>query len=112
MHTRLLRFLILAMLFSAITATAPSGALLKARYRQVEGTDPSYGQGAIEKNDLAHREIEPMIWLILVDEPGDPATWQNRLAEVTSSKNGSWSVERASPEEVEAVRTGKIALQK
>jgi hypothetical protein len=109
---RLLRFLLLTMLVSTITAAAPSGALLKARYRQVEGTDPSYAQGAIEKNDLPHHEIEPMVWLILVDEPGDPTAWQRRLTEVTRPQHGSWSVERASAAEVEAVRAGRVTLQK
>ena len=86
--------------------------LLEAHYRQVPNTDPSYAQGAIEKNDLAHREIEPMVWLILVDEPGDPDTWRQRLDAVTDPKHGSWSVANATTEEVEAVRTGKVTLQK
>lgn len=100
------------LLFSLLTAAAPSGVLLKARYRQVPGTDPEYAQGAVEKNDLAHREIVSMVWLILVDEPGDPDEWRNRLQSVTDSKHGSWTVERASAEEVEAVRVGRITLQK
>lgn len=100
------------LLFSLLTAAAPSGVLLKAHYRQVPGTDPEYAQGAVEKNDLAHREIVPMVWLILVDEPGDPDDWRNRLQSVTDSKHGSWSVERASAEDVEGVRSGRITLQK
>ncbi len=100
------------LLFSLLTATAPSGVLLKAHYRQVPGTDPEYAQGAVEKNDLAHREIVTMVWLILVEEPGHPDDWRHRLESVTDPKHGSWTVERASAEEVEAVRSGRIMLQK
>jgi hypothetical protein len=53
-----------------------------------------------------------MVWLILVDEPGEPRDWRNRLQSVTDPKHGSWTVERASAEEVEAVRSGRITLQK
>ena len=42
---------------------APAGVLLKAHYRQVPGTDPEYAQVAVEKNQLAHREVESMFWL-------------------------------------------------
>ena len=108
---RILRILFLMVLFSVLTAAANPGTLLKAHYRQVEGTDPSYGQGAIERNELAHREVEPFLWLILVDD-GDTDDWRRRLDAVTDPKHGSWSVTKASPEEVEAVRSGKIKLQK
>src|SRR5258706_16090772 len=108
MHTRFLRVLASMLLFSLLTATAPSGVLLKAHYRQVPRTDPEYAQGAVEKNDLAHREVEPMTWLILVDEPADPDDWRHRLDSVTDPKHGSWSVTRASAEEVEAGGAGKV----
>ena len=98
-------------LFPVLAAAATPETLLKAHYRQVEGTDPSYGQGAIERNELAHREIEPFIWLILVDE-GDSGNWRQRLDAVTNPKHGSWSVTKATPAEVEAVRSGKVKLQK
>ena len=86
--------------------------LLKARYAQVPGTDPSYGQGAIERNDLAHREIEPFVWLIQVEEPGDPATWRANLNAAVSPEHGSFTVECATPEEESALAAGKITLQR
>jgi hypothetical protein len=95
-----------------LAATAPAGVLLEARYRQVAGSNPEYAQGAVEKNDLPHREVRPMVWVILVDEPGDPDEWRQRLDAVTDPKHGSWSVGKATPEEIEGVRSGTITLQK
>lgn len=108
----MIRVFSLMLLFSVLTAAAPAGVLLKAHYRQVPGTDPEYAQGAVEKNQLAHREVESMFWLILVDEPGDPDEWRQHLDSVTDPKHGSWTVTRASSEEAEAVRSGKIVLQR
>jgi len=85
--------------------------LLKARYTAVEGTDPSYGQSAIERNDLRHRETEHFVWLILVDD-GDPAAWRDKLNAAVDPKHGSFAVECATPEESEAVRAGRITLQR
>jgi len=87
-------------------------AILKARYTQVPGTDAEYGQGAIERCDLRHREIERFVWLIAVDPPGDAAAWQKKLNAAVDPKHGAFAVGRASPEEEEAVRSGKIVLQR
>src|SRR5436190_1521992 len=86
--------------------------ILKARYTQVPGTDAEYGQGAIERCELRHREIERFVWLIAVDPPGDAAEWQRKLNANVSPKHGSFAVECATAEEVEAVRSRKIALQR
>jgi hypothetical protein len=88
------------------------GVLLEARYTAVAGSDPEYGQGAIERNDLRHREIEHFIWLVLVDAPGDPAAWQKKLNASVDGPHGSFTVTKASPEEEEKVRSGKITLQR
>ena len=85
--------------------------ILKARYTQVPGTDAEYGQGAIERCDLRHREIERFVWLIAVDPPGDAAEWQKKLNAAVDPKHGAFAVGRASPEEEESVRSGKIVLQ-
>ena len=85
--------------------------ILKARYTQVPGTDAEYGQGAIERCDLRHREIARFVWLIAVDPPGEAAEWQKKLNAAVDPKHGAFKVERASPEEEEAVRSGKIELQ-
>src|SRR5438270_8598587 len=77
----------------------------------VPGTDAEYGQGAIERCDLRHREIERFVWLIAVDPPGDAAEWQKKLNAAVDPKHGAFAVGRASPEEEESVRSGKIVLQ-
>jgi len=86
--------------------------LLKARYNAVKDSDPEYGQGAIERNDLRHREIEHFVWLVLVDAPGDPVEWQKKLNASVDGPHGSFAVARASPDEEEQVRSGKITLQR
>ena len=86
--------------------------LLKACYTAVKGSDPEYGQGAIERNDLRHREIEHFVWLLLVDTPGDPDEWQKKLNASVDGPHGSFVVARASPEEEEQVRSGKVTLQR
>lgn len=86
--------------------------LLKARYSAVAGTDAEYGQGAIERCEVRHREVEHFVWLILVDAPGDAGTWERRLNDNVDRKHGAFTVEHAAPEEEEAVRSGKIVLQR
>jgi hypothetical protein len=86
--------------------------LLKARYSAVEGTDPSYGQGAIERNELRHRPLPHLEWLILVDGPADLGEWQAKLNATVDPKHGSFTVECATAEEERAVREGKITMQK
>src|SRR5437762_2465041 len=65
-----------------------------------------------ERCDLRHREIERFVWLIAVDPPGDAAAWQKKLSAAVDPKHGAFAVGRASPEEEEAVRSGKIVLQR
>lgn len=86
--------------------------LLKAFYSQVKGSDPEYGQGAIEKNELPHREVARFVWLIQVPAPADAADWQRRLNAAVDPKHGSFRVVRASEEEKRAVAEGRIVLQK
>ena|SRR5690242_8409625 len=85
--------------------------LLKARYTQVSGTDPEYAQGAIERNDLAHREIAHFVW-VFQTEDGTPEEWERRLNASVDRKHGSFAVECASPEEEQGVRDGTITLQR
>lgn len=85
--------------------------ILKARYTQVPGTDAEYAQGAIERCEVAHREVERFVWLIAVEAPGDLAEWQAKLNANVDPKHGRFAVARASAAEVEAVRSGKIVLQ-
>src|SRR5947207_15510137 len=99
-------------LLCAMLAASSDTALLKALYRQVKGSDPEYGQVAIEKNELPHREIERFVWLIQVPAPADPADWQRRLNDAVDPKHGSFRVTQASEEEARLVAAGKIILQK
>ena len=85
--------------------------LLKARYTSIPGADPEYGQGAIERNDLAHREVEHFVWLIDTDD-GDTDAWQRKLNAAVDPKHGSFTVECATPEEEQGVRDGTITLQR
>jgi len=84
--------------------------LLKARYTSIPGTDPEYAQGAIERNELAHREIEHFVWVF--EAEGEPEEWERRLNATVDPKHGSFTVECATAEEEEGVRNGTIALQK
>jgi hypothetical protein len=90
---------------------APEDIVLKARYIAVEGTDPEYGQGAIERNELRHHPLPHLQWLILVDS-GDPASWQAKLNAAVDPKHGSFVVECASAEEEKQARDGTITFQR
>lgn len=95
-----------------VLVSAQDKVLLEAHYTQTGGSDPEYAQGAIEKNDLPHREISRFVWLIQVAAPGDPAEWQRRLNAAVESKHGSFRVTPASAEEQRRVDSGEITLQK
>ena len=84
--------------------------VLKARYIAVEGTDPEYGQGAIERNELRHHPLPHLRWLILVE--GSAEEWQTKLNATVDPKHGSFVVECASAEEEEQVRSGKVTMQR
>ena len=90
---------------------APDDTVLKARYIAVEGTDPEYGQGAIERNELLHHPLQHLQWLILVDA-GDPESWQAKLNAAVDPKHGSFVVECASVEEEKQARDGTITFQR
>jgi len=95
-----------------ITVLMMTVVLLKAHYTPVKGSDPEYGQGAIEKNELPHREISRNVWLVQVPEPGDPPAWERNLNDAVDRKHGSFRVTPATPEEQRKVDSGEITLQK
>lgn len=84
--------------------------LLKARYTVVPGTDPEYAQGAIERNELSHREIEHFVWIF--EAEGSAEEWETKLNASVDPKHGSFTVECATAEEEERVRNGTIQLQR
>jgi len=87
-------------------------SLLKAVYLPEHGADPEYGQGAIERNELAHREIEPFVWLIAVPPPDDASEWQCRLNAAVDPAHGSFRVVEATADEKKKVESGEIRLQR
>jgi len=89
---------------------APEDSVLKARYIAVEGTDVEYGQGAIERNELLHHPLPKLQWLIVTDRSTEDL--QTKLNDAVDPKHGSFVVECASEEEEQAVRSGKITLQR
>lgn len=96
--------------FLAMNAYA-EGTLLKAVYSPVAGSDVEYGQGAIERQELAHREIARNVWLIRVEE-GTADEWQRRLSESAGKEHGSFKVTEPTDEERRRVESGEITLQK
>lgn len=93
-------------------SAASEPALLKAIYTATPDSDPEYGQGAIERNELAHREIVHFVWLIQVPGPASTEEWQRRLNESVKPEHGVFRVVEATAEEKRQVATGEITLQK
>jgi len=102
---------ILTLLLSANIMASEDHCILKARYIAVEGTDIEHGQGAIERNELPHFPLEPVLWLIRVPRPDDPGEWERRLNAAVSRELGSFQVERPTADELRRVETGEIAFQ-
>jgi hypothetical protein len=86
--------------------------ILKALYTPVPGSNPEYAQSAIERNDLAHREIARNVWLIRVPEPGDTSEWQRKLNDAVDPKHGAFRVIHATADEERKVESGEMKLQK
>jgi hypothetical protein len=87
---------------------SPSHSLLKMTF---DGSDRELAQGAIERHDLRHREIELRIWLIEV-ESGSAGQWAERLTQALPQGSGRFHGTIATPEETEKVRRGEITLQR
>lgn len=85
--------------------------ILKAQYIAAEGTDIEHGQGAIERNQLEHAPLDPVTWLILVPEAGDPGEWERKLNATVDRKLGSFKVGRPTAEDTRRLETGEIAFQ-
>lgn len=112
MHFFTTVLLSLSLLMTTNAAATQDRTLLEATYTPIEGSDREYGQGAIERNELAHREIRPNVWVIRVPDEEGPATWAKRLNAAVDSKHGSFRVVEASDEERRGVESGEITLQK
>lgn len=84
--------------------------ILRVCYTPVEGTDVEYGQGAIERLELAHAPLGDRTWLIRVDDP-DAARWQQRLNDAVDPHHGSFVVEQPTDDELARVQRGEITFQ-
>ncbi len=105
--------ILLVLALHAPKATAMTNdVLLKARYNAVEGTDPEYGQGAIERNELRHHPLPHLEWLILAEAPVNASELQTKLNDAVDPKHGSFVVVSPTAEEEEQVRSGKITFQR
>jgi hypothetical protein len=86
----------------------PPLTILKMTFK---GADRELAQGAIERHDLLHREIQPKVWLIAVND-GTPPEWATKLTAVLPRNAGRFEGSFASDEEVGKVRSGEIKLQR
>jgi len=111
MHHRFNVSFLAVLLLTAAASTHKDPTLLKAIYTPANESDREYGQGAIERNELAHREIERNVWLIRVPDDAGPEEWQERLNE-SAREHGSFRVVVASEDERKRVESGEITLQK
>jgi len=84
--------------------------LMRAKYTPAAGADREHGQGAIERLELAHREIEQNQWLIAAPDDSIP-DWTSRLNAALPEETGTFELSAASDEECEKVKTGEIQLQ-
>jgi hypothetical protein len=100
-----------ALLLSANAMAQEDPCILKAQYIAVEGTDIEHGQGAIERNELPHIPLGPVLWLIRVPQPEDPAEWERKLNATVGRELGSFKVELPTAEELRRVEAGEIAFQ-
>lgn len=105
---RLITFVVVG--FLSLNASAET-IVRKALYFPVEGTDVEHGQGAIERNDLPHREVEPNVWFIRVPRPGSCEEWQRRLNASVDRRHGTFQVRELSRAEQERVDRGEIVFQ-
>ena len=96
------------MLLITILFLLNSQTLFEARFT---GPDAEYAQGAIERQELLHVPVARDVWIFAADD-GDPETWQTRLNGSLDPKRGSFTVRCATPEEVDDVTSGRIALQR
>ena len=100
-----------ALLLSANAMAKEDPRILKAQYIAVEGTDIEHGQGAIERNELPHFPLGPVVWLIRIPQPDNPAEWERKLNAAVGRELGSFKVELPTAEELRRVEAGEIVFQ-
>lgn len=83
----------------------------KAIYFPVEGTDIEHGQGAIERIEVSHCEVERNVWFVRLPAPGSCEDWQRRLNEVVGAPYGRFEVKELTESEQGRVDRGEIRFQ-
>jgi hypothetical protein len=94
-----------------ITNMNAHAGLYQARYTPRPNTDVEYAQGAIERCELAHREIQPLLWLVGA-EGVDARDLADRLNAAVVPDVGTFQVEEATEEQCRQLEAGEIELQK
>jgi hypothetical protein len=85
--------------------------ILRVCYTPAAGADVEYGQGAIERNELAHHVLTDVTWLVRVTSPASSEEWQKRLDASVEQRHGRFSVEPASADEQTRAERGEIHFQ-
>jgi hypothetical protein len=96
---------------SSMAKGTETPVLLRVTYHATEGSDIEHGQGAIERNELAHCVLAPTRWLIRVPPPGDREEWRTRLDASVSPTLGCFEVEEASEDERIKAERGELHFQ-
>ena len=110
--TRLITVCVIVLYLLPMSAATNEMMILKVRYIAVAGTDIEHGQGAIERNELEHCPITPVVWLVRVPEQSDPVEWNRRLDASVDRRSGCFVVERPSEEELKRVTAGELTFQR
>jgi hypothetical protein len=98
------------MIIFALLMLLMNDCVLKVRYIPAANTDFEHGQGSIERNELAHREIEPLVWLVRVEKP-DRGEWERKLT-TSAGGNGRFEVELPTDDEQRRIDAGEITFQR
>ena len=106
-----MRVITIIVLFMVSMNPSEEMVVRKAVYFPVEGTDREHGQGAIERNELPHCEVEPNVWFIRVPAPGSCGEWQARLNRVVDRRYGKFEVRELSEEEHRRIERGEVRFQ-
>lgn len=85
--------------------------ILKAVYTPVAGTDVEYGQGAVERCELLHAPLGPVIWLIRVAKSDDAVSWEAKLNAAVDPKHGSFRVGVPDADDLRRVERGEVRFQ-
>lgn len=88
-----------------------SPSVFVARFHLKPGAEVEYAQGAIERNELRHREIERNVWVFVTEEFVGASEWERRLNSALPPEIGRFEVSEADEELKSRVRSGEIQLQ-